>query len=90
MDALAGGLEALRQLLQLGGREAESRMRPPGRRVWVFDADVELAASAQREPHTAARAQRLRLLDLCKAEQVAEEVPRLRLAARRRCNLHVV
>jgi hypothetical protein len=58
-------------------------MRLPGRRERVLDADVELGAVAQREPGAAARAQRLRFLELLEAEQVAEEAPRLGLAARR-------
>jgi len=51
---------------------------------------VELAASVEREPGTAARAQRLRLLELLEAEQVTEEAARLRLAARRGRELDVV
>jgi hypothetical protein len=56
----------------------------------LLDADVELAAVAEREPGSAARSQRLRLLELLEAEQVAEEPARLGLAARRRGDLDVV
>jgi hypothetical protein len=51
---------------------------------------VELAASAEREPDPAARAQRLGLLELLQAEQVAKEAPRLGLTARGRRDLDVV
>jgi hypothetical protein len=60
------------------------------RRERGLDADVELATAAEGEPRAAARAQRLRLLELLEAEQVAEEAPRLGLAARRRGELEVV
>jgi hypothetical protein len=56
----------------------------------ILDADMELATSAQHEPDPAAGAQRLGLLDLLQAEQVAEEAARLRFAARWRCDLDVV
>jgi len=65
-------------------------MRLPCRRERVLDADVQLAAAAERKPGAAARAQRLGLLDLLQAEQAAEEPPRLGLAAGRRGDLHVV
>jgi hypothetical protein len=62
-----------------------------GRRERFLDADVQLAsATAEREPGSAASAQWLRLLDLLQAEQVAEEAPRLGLAAGRRGELDVV
>ena len=56
----------------------------------LFDPDVELAAAGEREPDAAARAQRLGLLELVQAEQVAEEATRVRLATRRRGELDVV
>src|SRR5438874_5797405 len=56
----------------------------------LLDADVKLASSAEREPGAAARAQSLGLLELLQTEQLAEESPRLRLAAWRRRNLNVV
>ncbi|HJQ73397.1 MAG TPA: hypothetical protein VJ814_00825 [Gaiellaceae bacterium] len=65
-------------------------MRLPCRNERLLDADVELAAVREREPRAAARAQRVRLLELLQAEQVAEEASRLRLAARRRRELDVV
>jgi hypothetical protein len=65
-------------------------VRLPRRRERFLDADVELAAVAECEPRPAARAERLRLLELLEAEQVAEEAPRLGLAAGRRCDLDVV
>jgi hypothetical protein len=65
-------------------------VRLPRRCEGVFDADVELAASCQLEPDAAARAQRLRLLDLLEAEQLAEEATRLRLASGRSRELDVI
>lgn len=65
-------------------------MRFPRRRELLLDPDVKLAASAEREPDSAARAQGLGLLELLQAEQVAEEAPRLGLAAGRRGELHVI
>jgi hypothetical protein len=65
-------------------------MRLLRRRERLLDADVKLAAVAEGEPHAAARAQRLRLLELFEAEQVAEEAARLGLAAGRRCELDMV
>ena len=65
-------------------------MRLPRRRERLLEADVELAASAEREPDAAAGAQRLGLLDLLQAEQLAEEATSLRLAARRRGELDMV
>jgi hypothetical protein len=56
----------------------------------LFDPDVELAAAGEREPDAAARAQRLGLLELVQAEQVAEEATRVRLAADRSRELDVV
>jgi hypothetical protein len=56
----------------------------------LLDADVELAATAQREPRAAARSQPLGLLDLLQAQQVAEEVPRLGFTARRRGDLDMI
>jgi len=90
LDVLAGGLEPRRELLELFRRDAKRRMRFPRRRERLLDADMELAAAAEREPDAAARAQRRGLLQLLQAEQAAEEPPRLGLAARRRCELHVV
>jgi hypothetical protein len=58
-------------------------MRLARRREQLLDADVELAA-AEREPCAATRAERFRLLELLEAEQVAEEAPRVGLAAGRR------
>jgi hypothetical protein len=65
-------------------------VRLPRRRERLLDADVELAAVVECEPRAAARAERLRLLELLEAEQVAEEAPRLGLAAGRRRELDVV
>jgi hypothetical protein len=62
----------------------------PRRRERLLDADVELAAAGEREPGSAARAQRLRLGELLEAEQPAEEAPRLVLAARRGRDLDMV
>jgi hypothetical protein len=56
-------------------------MRLPGRRERLLDADVELATVAECEPCAAAGTQRLGLLELLQAEQVAEEATGLRLAA---------
>lgn len=56
-------------------------MRLPSRRERLLDADVELAACGEREPRAAARAQRLGLVELLEAEQLAEEATRLVLAA---------
>ena len=52
------------------------------RRKRLGDADVQLAASREREPDASAGAQRLGLLDLRQREQIAEEAARLRLAVR--------
>jgi hypothetical protein len=60
------------------------------RRERILDADVELAAARECEPGAAARAQRLRLLELLEAEQPAEEASRLVLAARRGRDLDVI
>jgi hypothetical protein len=60
------------------------------RRERILDADVELAVARECEPGAAARAQRLRLLELLEAEQPAEEAPRLVLAARRGRDLDVI
>ena len=65
-------------------------MRLPRGRERLLDADVELLAVAEREPGAAARAQRLGLLELLEPEQVAEEAPRLGLAAARRRELDVI
>ena len=56
----------------------------------LFDPDVELSASGQCEPDSAARAQLLGLLDLLQAQQLAEEAACLRLAAGWRSELDVV
>jgi hypothetical protein len=55
-----------------------------------LDADMELAPITECEPDAASRAQRLRLLELFEAQQLAEEAPRFRLAAGRRRELDVV
>ena len=60
------------------------------RRERLLDADVELAAFLQNEPQSATRAQRLGLLDLLQAEQLAEEAARLRFAAGRSRDLDVI
>jgi hypothetical protein len=65
-------------------------MRLPRGGEVVFDADVELASAADCKPGAATWAQRLGLLELLQAEQIAEEAARLRLAARRRGELDVV
>ena len=65
-------------------------MRLARRCEGVFNADVQLAATCQLEPDAAARAQRLRLLDLLEAKQVGEEATRLRLAPGRSRELDVV
>jgi hypothetical protein len=65
-------------------------MRLPRRRERLLDADMKLSAARQGEPDAAARAQRLRLLDLLQPQQLAEEAPRLGLAAGRRRELDVV
>jgi hypothetical protein len=59
------------------------------RRERLFESDMELAV-VEREPCTAARAQRLGLLELLQAKQIAEEAPRFGFAARRRRDLNVV
>ena len=64
-------------------------MRLAGGHEVVLDADVELLPP-DPEPDAPARAERLRFLELLQPEHVAEETPRLRLAPRRRCELHVV
>jgi len=79
-----------RELLELVGCEAERRMGLCRRRERLVDADVKLTASAECEPGAAARAERLRLLELLEAEQVAEETPRLGLAAGRGRELDVI
>lgn len=56
----------------------------------LLDADVELAAVAQREPGAAASAQRLGFLELLQTEQFAEEASRPGFTARRRGELNVV
>ena len=56
----------------------------------VFDADMKLASAADCKPGAPTRAQRLGLLELLQAEQIAEEAARFRLAARRRGELDVV
>jgi hypothetical protein len=65
-------------------------VRFPRRRERLLDADVELPAAAEREPDASARTQRLRLLELFEVEQLAEETPRLVLAAGWRCDLDVI
>ncbi|HLY85710.1 MAG TPA: hypothetical protein VKO84_04245 [Gaiellaceae bacterium] len=90
LDALARSFEPARELVELLARCPECRVRFARRLERILDADVELAASGQREPDAAARAQRLRLLELLEAEQVAEEAARRRFAAGRRRELDVV
>jgi hypothetical protein len=51
---------------------------------------VELASAADCKPGAATRAQRLGLLELLQAEQIAKKAARFRLAARRRGELDVV
>jgi hypothetical protein len=65
-------------------------MRLSRRRERFLDADMELSAAVEREPDAAARAQWLGLLDLLQRQQLAEEAPRLVLAARWRRELDVV
>jgi hypothetical protein len=65
-------------------------MRLPCPRERLLDADVKLAAAAEREPGAAAGAQRLGLLDLLETKQFAEEAARLRLAARWSRDLDVI
>jgi hypothetical protein len=65
-------------------------MRLARGRERILDPDVELAAARECEPGAAARAQRLRLLELLESEQVAEETSRVVLAARRGRDLDVV
>jgi hypothetical protein len=90
LDALAGCLEPLPELLELGGRETERGMCLSCRRERLLDADVELSAAVEREPDAAACAQFLGLLHFREAEEVAEEPSRLRLAAGRRRELNVI
>jgi hypothetical protein len=90
VDALSCGFQAARELVQLRRRDAESRVRLARGRERFLDADVQLAISREREPDSAAGPQRLRLLELLEAEQVAEEPARLSFAARRRRELDVV
>jgi hypothetical protein len=65
-------------------------MRLARRLERILDADVELAAGREREPGTASRTEGLRLLELLEPEQLAEETPRLVLAARRGGDLDMV
>ena len=88
-DPLTRGLEAACEFVELPGRQAERGVRLARRRERLLDTDMELAA-AEREPGTAAGTQLLRLLQLLQAEQVAEEAPRLVLAARRCRELNVI
>jgi hypothetical protein len=87
---VARGFEPTRQVVQRVGGDPERRMCLARRRERVFDADMELAASTKREPDAATRAQRLGLLDLLQAEQLAEEAARLRFAAGRSRELDVI
>jgi hypothetical protein len=89
-DALACGFEPVRELVQLLTPEPEPRMRLVCRCEGLFHANVKLAASAEREPHSAPRARRLGLLELLQPQQPAEETARLGLAAGRRGELDVV
>lgn len=90
LDVLACGLEPARELVEVRSGKPERRMCLPCGRERLFDADVELAASVEREPDAAAGAERLRLLDLVQAEQLAEEATRLWLAPARGCELDVI
>src|SRR5579875_1926202 len=75
--------------VERGGVETERGMRFPRRRERILDADVQLPV-AEREPRPAALPQRLGLLELGQAEQLAEEAPRLALAAAGSRDLDVV
>jgi hypothetical protein len=90
LDARRPRLEPARERVELGGRQAERRVRLARGDERILHADVELAAASEREPDAAARAQRLGLLELLEAEQLAEEAPRLVLASRRRRELDVI
>lgn len=78
------GLEPVKVVDQQGG------VRLAGRGERLLDAYVELVAAAEREPGASSGAQRLRLLELLQAEQVAEEAPRFGLAARQCGELDVI
>src|SRR6185503_750947 len=69
--------------------DREGRMRLLRGREVLGDADVELLRAA-REPDAAAGRERRGLRQLLQAEQAGEEAARLRLAAGRRRELHVV
>lgn len=87
---LARGFEPRRELVELLGGHPERGMRLAGRGERLLDAYVELVAAAEREPGASSGAQRLRLLELLQAEQVAEEAPCLGLAARQCRELDVI
>ena len=70
-------------------RDDEARMRLARRREGLLDADVQLL-STRPEPAAAADSERLRLRKLLEPEQLAVERARLRLAAGRGSDLHVV
>jgi hypothetical protein len=90
LHAFACGFEPTGETVELFGCKPKCGMRLPRRGEGVLDADVELSASREREPHAAAGAQWLGLFDLLEAEQRAEEAPRLGLAAGRSGELKVV
>ena len=70
-------------------RDHEGGMRLQRGRELRLDPDVQLLR-ADAEPDTAARPQRIRLLDLLEPEQLAEEPACVRLAAGRGSELDVV
>jgi hypothetical protein len=90
LDALAGRFEPVRKFVELLGRQAKRRVRLTCGTERILDADVQLAASGEREPRAAARAQRLRFLELFEAEQVAEKAACFGFAAGRCRELDVV
>ena len=65
-------------------------MRLARRRERLRHADVELTTAAEGEPDAAPRTQRLGLVHLGEAEELAEEPPRLGLAAGRGRELDVI
>src|SRR3954452_10236439 len=79
--------ETCAELVELGGDEAGVRLACGRKRV--LDPDVQLLR-ARAKPRAAARAERLRLLDLVEPEQPAVEVARSPLAPPRRRDLDMV
>jgi lipopolysaccharide/colanic/teichoic acid biosynthesis glycosyltransferase len=86
-DADARAAEPRRQRAEV--LDDQTRMRLPGGRERLLDADVQLGAS-RPEPAPAAGPQRLGLRDLLEPEQAAVERPGFGLAAARRGDLDVV